>query len=213
MKKPNFDIEKSLWRRNIQYVIGIDEVGRGAFAGPIVAGAVVFPQIKRIGKKFTFLKKVNDSKSVKAPLRRKLAKLIKKHSLFWSVSEVGTEIINKHGIGKANHLVIRQVAKKISSQFHNKSFYIICDGLQVQDLEKHKSIIDGDCKSLSIAAASIIAKVHRDSLMRNYSRKYHYYKFSRNKGYGTKGHQAALKKYGLTEIHRTSFELSKFLSQ
>lgn len=212
MKKPNLSLERKLWKNNVQYVIGIDEVGRGAFAGPIVAGAVVFPQVKRISKRLAFFKKINDSKQLKAPLRRKLAKLIKKHSLFWSVNEVGIEIINSHGIGFANHLVIRQVAKKISSQIQNESFFILCDGPRVQGLKRHQAIIDGDCKSISIAAASIIAKVHRDNLMRSYSKKFHYYKFSRNKGYGTKGHQEALRKYGLTEIHRTSFELTKFLS-
>jgi len=212
MKKPNLSLEKNLWRENIKYVIGIDEVGRGAFAGPIVAGAVVFPQIKRIGKKLAFLKEINDSKQLKAPLRRKLAKLIKKYSLFWSVDEVSIEVINRCGIGFANHLVIRQVAKKISSQIQNESLFILCDGLRVQGLKKHEAIINGDCKSISIAAASIIAKVHRDSLMREYSKKYHHYKLARNKGYGTKNHREALKKYGLSDIHRTSFELTKFLS-
>ncbi len=92
-------------------------------------------------------------------------------------------------------------------------FFILCDGLTVKGLKKHLSIVDGDCKSISIAAASIVAKVYRDSLMRKFSREYSHYKFSRNKGYGTKAHQDALRKYGLSEIHRTSFELTKFLSQ
>ncbi len=209
---PNFSFERRLWKRNIKYVIGIDEVGRGAFAGPIVAGAVVFPQIQRVTKKLKFIKEIDDSKKLKASLRRKLAKKIIKHSLFYEISEIDISTINRFGIGKSNCMVIRKVAKKVVSRLDGKAF-ILCDGLRVPGLKDHEAIIDGDCKSISIAAASIIAKVYRDNLMRSYSRKFHYYKFARNKGYGTKGHQEALRKYGLSEIHRTSFQLSKFLSQ
>lgn len=211
MKKPNFSFERQLWKKDIKYVIGIDEVGRGAFAGPIVAGAVIFPQKLRITKKLKFIKQINDSKQLKADLRRKLSKKIKKYSLFYAVSQIEIKTINRVGIGRANHMVIKKTAKKITSQLNDSNHLIICDGLPVPYLKKHKAIVDGDCKSITIAAASIIAKVHRDSLMRDYSKKYHHYKFSRNKGYGTKGHQEALRKYGLTEIHRRSFDLNKFL--
>lgn len=213
VKKPNFKEERKLWNKGIKYIIGIDEVGRGAFAGPIVAGAVVFPQIGRIGKKLVFLKQINDSKLIKAKARRKLAKRIKKSSLFYAVAEVDIQTINRLGIGRANQMVIRKVARKVIAQLKSSNNFIICDGLKIPLLKNHTSIINGDCKSISIAAASIIAKVHRDALMRDYSKKFHHYKFARNKGYGTKGHQEALKRYGLTRIHRTSFELNKFLSQ
>lgn len=212
MKKPNFSLERKYWKKNVKYVIGIDEVGRGAFAGPIVAAAVVFPQIFRVSKKIKFVNQINDSKLLKAPMMRKLAKKIKKHSLFYVVAEINIETINRIGIGRANQMVIRKVAKAISSKSNDSNHFIICDGLPVPNLKNHEAIIDGDQKSITIAAASIIAKVHRDSLMRELSRKYKHYKLSRNKGYGTKGHQEALRKYGLTEIHRTSFELTKFLS-
>lgn len=212
MKKPNFSLERNLWEKKIKYVIGIDEVGRGAFAGPIVAAAVIFPQTLRISKKIKFLKEINDSKQLKAKIRRKLSKKILKYALCHAIEEIDVETINKIGISKSNQLVIRNVAKSIVSRLNDLNHFIICDGLRIPDLKNHNAIIDGDAKSITIAAASIIAKVHRDSLMRNFSRKYHYYKFSRNKGYGTKGHQEALKRYGLTEIHRTSFELTKFLS-
>lgn len=213
VKKPNLSFERKLWKEKVKYVIGIDEVGRGAFAGPIVAGAVVFPLTKKITKKLKFLKEINDSKLLKSSVRTRLSKLIKKHALFWEIDEIAVEIINKHGISFANKMVIKNVALKISSKLKNNEFFILCDGLRVKGLKRHTAIIDGDCKSISIAAASIIAKVHRDSLMRKYSKKYHYYKFSKNKGYGTKDHQNALKRYGLSDIHRTSFELTKFLSQ
>lgn len=210
--KPTFKFERELWRKNIEYVIGIDEVGRGAFAGPIVAAAVVFPVNFKLGKKMKFTRRIDDSKKLKADIRRKLAKKIKSSALCYAVSEVGTDTINKIGIGRANHMVIKKAASKIVSTL-SSNYFIIVDGFKIPKLKNHQAIISGDCKSVSIAAASIIAKVHRDALMRNYSRKYHYYKFASNKGYGTKSHQNALKKFGLTEIHRTSFELTKFLSQ
>ncbi len=211
--KPNFSFERKLWNRGIEYVIGIDEVGRGAFAGPLVAAGVVFPKIKKIGKKTRFLKSINDSKKLKAKDRRKLSKKILKYALFSTIEEIDIETINRIGIGKSNHLVIRNVAKKISHELNNTNYFTICDGLPVPNLKSHQSIIEGDCKSITIAAASIIAKVYRDKLMRDLSKKYRNYKFSRNKGYGTKAHQDALRKFGLTKMHRTSFELSKFLSQ
>lgn len=213
MMKLTLKIERSYWQKGIDYVIGIDEVGRGAFAGPLVAAGVVFPKIKRITKKLNFLREIDDSKKLNAKKRRRLSKKILKHALFYQIEKIDIATINNIGIGKSNHLIIKNVADNLSLKIKNSRLHIICDGLPVHGLENHTSIIDGDCKSITIAAASIIAKVHRDSLMRDLSRKYRNYKFARNKGYGTKGHQKALFKYGLSEVHRTSFELSKFLTQ
>lgn len=218
MKKPNFRFERALWKNNIEFIIGIDEVGRGAFAGPIVAGAVVFSEVKKISKRNKFLKEINDSKVLKSNIRRKLAKDIKKHSLFYAIEEVGINSINRYGIGYANKMVFRKVIKSIMKNINSSSFHLLSDGYRTKYIRKfnaknHTAIIGGDKKSITIAAASIIAKVHRDEIMRNYSRRFCQYKFSRNKGYGTKSHQFALKKYGLSEIHRTSFQLTKFLSQ
>ena len=213
MRKPSFKEERKLWKDGVEYVLGIDEVGRGAFAGPIVAAGVVFPKILRITRKLSFLKQINDSKQLKAPIRRKLSKKIQKHSVFYAVEEVDIKTINKLGIGRANQMAIKRVAKNISLQVKNQDFFILCDGLPVRGLKNHLSIIDGDCKSITIAAASIIAKVYRDNLMRRLAKIHPQYKLSRNKGYGTKKHQEALKLYGLSEIHRKSFNLNKFLSQ
>lgn len=218
MKKPNFSFEKKLWAKNIKYVIGIDEVGRGAFAGPIVAGAVVFPKTLRVGKNNKFLKQINDSKLLKPNIRRQLSKQIKKHSVLYAIEEVDIKVINKYGIGYANKMVFRKVVRSILSRISGSEFFLLSDGYRTKYIRKinvknHEAIINGDQKSITIAAASIIAKVHRDSLMKNFSRKYHHYKFAKNKGYGTEAHQKALKKYGLSEIHRRSFELTKFLTQ
>lgn len=210
--RPNFLYERKLWNKNIKYVIGIDEVGRGAFAGPLVAAGVVFPKIKKITKKTKFLKEINDSKQLKASVRRKLSRQILNYALFYNIEEINTETINKIGIGKANHIIIKRVAKKLIFQTKNIGCFILCDGLPIPRLKNHTAIIDGDCKSLSIAAASIVAKVHRDKIMRNYAKQFSHYKFARNKGYGTKSHQEALRKFGLSKVHRTSFDLSKFLS-
>ena len=211
--KPSFSFEKSLWKKGIKYVIGIDEVGRGAFAGPLVAAGVVFYPIKKVNKKLKFLNDINDSKKLTAENRRELSRKIIQNSFLYHIEEVNIETINKIGIGKANHLIIKRIALILQKKLNNKNCFVICDGLPIPKLKNHHAVVHGDCKSITIAAASIIAKVYRDKLMREYSKKYHNYKFARNKGYGTKSHQEALRKYGLTEIHRTSFELTRFLSR
>lgn len=217
MRKPNFYEERKLWSKGIEFVIGVDEVGRGAFAGPIVAAGVVFPQIKRISKKLAFLKEINDSKLLKAGIRRRLAKRIKNYSALWTIEKVDIQTINKIGIGRANKMVFRKVVKNLLSQMGgSEKYFLLSDGYPVKNikrigLSKQLGIIDGDKKSITIAAASIIAKVHRDSLMRAFSKEYRHYNFSKNKGYGTKYHQKALKIYGLSRIHRTSFDLGKFM--
>lgn len=214
MTRPDFSYEKKLWNKNVEFVLGIDEVGRGAFAGPLVAAGVIFPKTNRITKKLSFLKKVNDSKLLRAQVRRGLAVQIKKHALYWTISEVDIQTINRLGVGKANQIAFRRVVKDLLEKA-GESCFLLSDGYPVKSirkigLKKQLGIIDGDKKSLTVAAASIIAKVHRDSIMRKLSKNFPHYRFSRNKGYGTKFHQEALRIYGLTEIHRTSFKLSAF---
>ena len=219
MKMPTFEEELRLWRNEVEYVIGVDEVGRGCFAGPVTAGAVIFK--KNTVFKDGILSKINDSKLVNPETRVILAKGIKKEALFCSISTVGASTINKVGIGKANQMAMRKVIKSImykvfSSKYGADKFFVLIDGFNIKylkgvGLKNQKGIIKGDRKSISIAAASIIAKVHRDKLMRKLNKKYPEYGFYRNKGYGTKFHQTAIKNHGLSEIHRTSFNLNKFL--
>lgn len=219
MKKPTFEEELSLWKNEVEYVIGVDEVGRGCFAGPVTAGAVIFK--KNALFKDGILSKINDSKLLNPKTRSILSKEIKKEALFYSVSTVGVSIINKVGIGKATQIAmrrsVRKLIKRINEQTNNKlTFFVLIDGFNIKylkgvGLKNQKGIIKGDRKSISIAAASIIAKVHRDRLMRKLNKKYPEYGFYRNKGYGTKFHQTAIKNHGLSEIHRTSFNLNKFL--
>ena len=222
MKKPSFKEEKKIWKKGCEFVIGVDEVGRGSFAGPVVAGAVVF----KIGSNFKngMLSQVNDSKLLSPRKRDILSKAIKNEAMFYSIATIGVSVINKLGIKKASEKAFRKALSNIISKTSKKSeysilntkYYLLADGFHIKyirgiGLINQKAIIKGDRKSISIAAASIIAKVYRDKLMRKLNRKYPGYGFARNKGYGTKLHQAALKKYGLTEIHRTSFNLNKFL--
>jgi len=221
--KPTFKEEEILWEKGFKYIIGIDEVGRGCFAGPIVAGAVVFK--KDCNREL--LTEVNDSKQLKFLQRKKLSKVIKKECLYWGIGTIPVSTINKVGIGKANKIAFRKAINNIMKQVEaeneknakyqilNSKYYLLVDGFHVKyikgvGLKNEKAIVKGDQISMSIAAASVIAKDHRDRIMKMLSNKYPEYGFGRNKGYGTKEHQAAIKKYGLTKIHRKSFNLTKF---
>ncbi|MEM4230500.1 MAG: ribonuclease HII [Candidatus Pacearchaeota archaeon] len=219
MKKPSFKEEKIIWGKGYDFVIGVDEVGRGSFAGPVVAGAVVFK--KGVRFKNRLMASINDSKLLSPKKREMIAKEILKYSLLNAISTIGLYAINKYGIGKATQMAIRKALKTIFLQIMAKNkrklqIFVLADGFHIRyirgiGLLNQKAIIKGDRKSISIAAASIIAKVYRDKLMKKLDKKYPGYGFSRNKGYGTKKHIEAIKKYGLSKIHRKSFNLSKFL--
>lgn len=209
MSLPTFNLEKEYWNKN-QYVLGVDEVGRGAFAGPLVLAGVIFP-INTIFPKQSLLTKINDSKLLSAQKRKEIAKEIYKSAFFTTLVEIPVSIINTHGIGKATHIGVRKIcstAKKVSD------CHMLMDGFHIPYVKgfnkKQLAVIKGDRISNSIAAASIIAKVHRDNLMENLHTQFDKYNFFENKGYGTKFHQEMLAKYGLTKIHRTSFSLRKF---
>lgn len=203
--KPTFEEEKRLWREGIEHVIGIDEVGRGAFAGPIVAAGVVYtPNFRH-----PFLSRVNDSKLLSLKQREELSEKIISNALFFAIESIDIDFINRHGIGKANIAVFRKVVKKLLKNFDDSNHFTLIDGFHGKYLpggiKKQKAIIKGDRKSLSIASASIIAKVYRDNLMKEAASVYPNYNFGQNKGYGTKTHRDALKTYGVLGFHRTSF--------
>ncbi len=202
---PTLDFEQNLWNTGFNYIAGIDEVGRGAFAGPVVVGAVIFPKNSQL------LKGVADSKLLKPRQRESLAKEIKQVALSWATAEISVPIINKIGIGKATQMAFRKVVKVLD---HSPDFLLI-DAFYIQHFSRknQRPIIKGDQLCASIAAASIIAKVYRDQLMRNLHLKYPQYGFRKHKGYGTKLHQEMIKLHGLSRIHRTSFNLDKFLPQ
>ncbi len=213
MAFPNFSYEKKLWKKGYKYVAGVDEVGRGAFAGPVVVGAVIWPRPNKLKTEDLKLKidGVNDSKLLKPRFREQLAKEIKKHAIAWDVTEVGVSVINKIGIGKATEKAMRKTIKDLTIKGF-KPDYVLIDYFYVPYLKgigkkNQLGIKRGDQKSFSIAAASILAKVHRDRIMRSLARKPRYKKYlwGKNKGYGTEVHLRSILRYGLTRYHRKKF--------
>lgn len=204
MNRPTFDEENILWKRGIKYIAGVDEVGRGCFAGPVVAAAVIMPV------NFNATDEINDSKLLSYKKRKKLDAIIRKYSIAYSIAEISTEIINESGIGKATQRAFLQAVQTLSV----KPEYILIDAFYINNLSKknQKPIVHGDGKSISIAAASIIAKVYRDELMQRLHEKYPQYDFCQNKGYGTKKHREAIGKFGLSDLHRKSFNLVNYIT-
>lgn len=187
--------EMELWERGTDFIAGMDEAGRGPLAGPVVAAAVIFP-------KDIFIPHVNDSKKVSAKRREELFHIIYEKAVSVGVGIVDNKRIDEINILNATFLAMTQAVGNLKPQPQ----HILVDGTFF--LEEHISytnIIDGDAKCFSIAAASIIAKVTRDSLMLEFDEMYPQYGFAKHKGYGTKGHFEAIHKLGLCEIHRRSF--------
>ncbi len=178
-----------------QPVAGVDEVGRGPLAGPVVAAAVII-DIHNIPDG------INDSKKLSKKNRLKISDEIKKHSIY-SIAEASVKEIDEINILQASLLAMKRAIEGLSK----KPITVLVDGKfkPKTNLSTH-SIIKGDTQSLSIAASSIIAKVYRDNLMRDFSKKYPEYLWEKNAGYGTKEHLLAIKKCGITPIHRKSFK-------
>lgn len=203
MITPSLDIEKSLRKSGYSYVCGLDEVGRGSFAGPVVVGAVIFPPSVELPDG------IADSKLLKPRKREKLAGVIKEQALAWAIAEIGVPAINKVGIGRATQMAFRKALRLLPVQ----ADFVLIDAFYVKHLnrKRQRPVKDGDKICASISAASIIAKVYRDKLMKKLHKKYPQYGFAKHKGYGTMIHQEAIRKYGLSRIHRKSFDLNKFL--
>lgn len=178
------------------YVCGIDEVGRGPLAGPVVAGAVILPKDCKI----LYL---NDSKKLSAKKREDLYDVIMEQAVSVGIGYNSPERIDEINILNATYEAMREAVSKLSV----KPDVLLNDAVTIPGINdiKQVPIIKGDAKSVSIAAASIVAKVTRDRLMVEYSKQYPEYGFESNKGYGTAEHIEALKKYGKTPIHRNSF--------
>ena len=201
---PDLFFEKKLVESGYKYIAGVDEAGRGPLAGPVVAAAVILPE------EFSS-NQLNDSKKLSSSKREKIYNELmnvdsKVISAFAVIDEV---VIDKINILRATHMAMAQASSNLSIE----PSFVIIDGMPIKDFPfNNESIIKGDSKSLSIAAASVIAKVERDRIMLNYSKKYPEYKFEKHKGYGTKLHLEALKEFGPCKIHRKSFApVKKFL--
>tara|TARA_B100000287_G_scaffold100572_1_gene92760 strand:+ start:4384 stop:4971 length:588 start_codon:yes stop_codon:yes gene_type:complete len=191
-------IENKIWLKNKnQFVIGADEVGRGSFAGPIVAAAV------KINKSHEYLlTEVKDSKKLSEKKRKEIFDLISINKITYSISECPNTIIDEIGISEANKMVLENSIEEIYTG--NEKVYV--DHFKINKFSS-VSLVRGEDNSKAIALASIIAKVYRDNLMVRYSSEFPQYLFEKNKGYGTQAHRESINKYGLTKIHRTSFNL------
>jgi ribonuclease HII len=189
--------EREYWKRNIFCVAGVDEAGRGPLAGPVVAAAVIF-------KPEVCIPFVDDSKKLSENRREELYHNIRREAVAVGVGMVGHEVIDRINILQASMLAMHKAIAQLKIQPDQ----LLVDG----NFFRHETIsveniIKGDALSHSIAAASIIAKVTRDSLMKEYDTAFPQYGFAKHKGYGTREHIAAIHRFGLSEIHRKTFHI------
>lgn len=190
------EMEKQWYQKGFQKICGIDEAGRGPLAGPVVVAGVMMPHNSMI-------EGVNDSKKVSEKKREKLYDLILEEAISYSVAIIGQDVIDEINILQAT----KHGVTKVIEELEIKPDLIVVDALTHIDTKgvPYESIIKGDAKCYNIAAASIIAKVTRDRIMRQWDEIYPQYGFSGHKGYGTAKHIVAIKEYGLCPIHRRSF--------
>lgn len=203
-------LEKELYGNGVTFVAGVDEVGRGPLAGPVVAAAVVLP------KDFDVLG-INDSKKVTEKKREELFPIIKEKAVAYGIGIADEKIIDEINILEATKLAmkiaIEELNKSLEEKFQRGIEHILIDALTLDDIDiPQTGIVKGDAKSVSIASASILAKVTRDHIMIEYGEKYPGYAFESNKGYGTKAHYEGLENKGVCPIHRMSF-LKKFFDK
>lgn len=188
------EFEKELYKNNINLIAGVDEVGRGPLVGPVVAAAVILP-------KGFFNDKINDSKKLSEKRREELYALIRENALSIGVGIVSNERIDEINIYQATKEAMIEALNNLDI----KPEHVLIDAMKLDLDVPSTSIIKGDAKSESIAAASIIAKVTRDHMMDELDLKYPMYNYKKNKGYPTKEHLDAIKKYGVTNLYRKSY--------
>ena len=190
------EIEKDLYNKGFNNICGIDEAGRGPLAGPVVVAGVIMP-------KDSMIEGINDSKKVSEKKREKLYDLIIEEAICYSVAIIGQDVIDDINILNAT----KEGVTKVVDGLDVKPDLIIIDALDHINTRgiPYEPIIKGDAKCYNIAAASILAKVTRDRIMREWDEIYPQYGFVQHKGYGTAKHIQAIKEYGLTPIHRRSF--------
>ena len=196
---PDLKFENALWLQSIANIAGLDEAGRGAWAGPVMAAAVILPNDPGISN---FLIGVRDSKQLSPERRNELAPLIRKVALACAVGECSAAEIDTFGILPATRLAMQRALQCLAMDAE----HLLIDALFLPDVNiPQTALIKGDQRSLSIAAASILAKTNRDAWMVDCEKEYPQYAFARHKGYGTALHQQMLVHYGPSAIHRQSF--------
>lgn len=193
---PDYEFEKAAVNSGFSCICGVDEAGRGPLAGPVCAAAVILPE-------GAVIEGLDDSKKLTEKKREKLYDIIKETAVAYSVAYGTLEEIETVNILEATYLAMNRAIEGLSV----KPDFALIDGNRVPRGIKIpcETIVKGDSKSMSVAAASVLAKVTRDRLMLEYDKKYPVYNFKKHKGYGTKEHTELIKQYGPCEIHRLSF--------
>ena len=194
--------EKKLYQAGYQAIAGIDEVGRGSLAGPVVAAAVILPPGCKI-------KGLNDSKKIPKKKHQYIYQVVMDKALAVGIGLMDSEVIDQVNIYEATKLAMKEALSKLCL----KPDYLLIDAMKLDVEIPQESIIKGDANSLSIAAASIVAKVTRDKLMTDYDKEFPGYDFAQNAGYGTKSHLQGLERHGVTPIHRKTFEPIKSMCE
>ena len=192
--------EKELYKQGLSLIAGVDEVGRGPLAGPVVAAAVILP-------KYCKIRGLNDSKKIPKKKHLEIFQAVQEQALSIGIGIMDNRVIDQVNIYEATKLAMKEAISQLSPQPE----HLLIDAMQLDLPISQTAIIKGDANSLSIAAASIVAKVTRDNLMKDYDNQYPGYDFIANAGYGTAKHLEGLDKLGVTPIHRTSFEPIKSL--
>jgi ribonuclease HII len=187
--------ENSLINHKVRYIAGIDEVGRGPLAGPVVAACVILPED-------FYLPGINDSKKLSKKKREKFYSIILEHAVSYGIGVATVEEIDELNIYQATKLAMERAIKHLTI----KPDHLLIDAMKLDVEIAQTSIIKGDAKSISIAAASIVAKVTRDLYMAQLGNKYPMYQFDTNSGYGTKVHLEAIETYGIIPEHRKTYE-------
>lgn len=190
-------LERQLWAENYSRVMGLDEVGRGCLAGPVVAAGVIFAP-------HTNIPALRDSKTIAEEERNELSRIIKEKAVYWTIQEGSIAEIDELNILWASIKTMQKCVEQASP----KPDYLLVDGNRyANSLIPYNCVVKGDDRSMTIAAASILAKVYRDNLMRKFHDKFPQFCWNTNVGYPTAVHKKALKKYGYTPLHRQSFKL------
>ena len=196
-------MEQELHEKGFRYIAGVDEVGRGPLAGPVVTAAVVLPEGFDVPG-------IDDSKKLSEKRREELYEVIMEQALAVGIGQAEHDVIDEINILQATKRAMREAieqADQMLQREHGGSIdYVLLDAVELPGLTvAQEAVIKGDAKVLAIAAASIIAKVTRDRMMVEYAKEYPYYAFEKNKGYGTKAHYEGIREHGMCPIHRKTF--------
>jgi ribonuclease HII len=199
LSKVGLSFEREARARGFRFIAGVDEVGRGALAGPVVAAACILDLTRELPKG------LNDSKKLSARARERISEELKQTAIAFGVGEVSNAEIDRINILNATRRAMLEAVEKLNP----RADFLLIDALELKDAHlPQRAIIRGDAISASIAAASIIAKTYRDALMREYDREFPAYGFARHVGYGTRAHLEAIARCGACSLHRLSFALS-----